>query len=368
MAVDGAGAIGDGAAARPGRHGAGTRHLGGRRGRLAGAGLGQGRADPPADESAALLVTEDEVTVVARAPPVAAAVAALRAGLLAACAGLDPQAQGLVPGIALGDDRALPASLESDLRTVSLTHVTAVSGAARRDGAGPRPGGTGPTAEAVACGGRSRRAHRSGAARAPCGERAAIGGDGRRAADRVAARQTTGCAAGAVDQRHRAAGGRPLAGGSFGFVLSVAGDGGSAARVRSAGGPVRAGAPATDGPRPRRSRGCTGVSARARAAAARAPGARRARQRAGGACGATRDGPGPARDARAPAAPRSGRGARSVGRRRDGVAGLGGHVVRGPSAGGRALVGGAGRPRPGGRRPGRLAWSKGCAVGRGGRL
>lgn len=83
----------------------------------------------PSDESAALLVTQDEVILVARAPPIAAAVAALRAGLLAACAGLDPQAQGLVPGIALGDDRRLPPSLESDLRTVSLTHVTAVSGA-----------------------------------------------------------------------------------------------------------------------------------------------------------------------------------------------------------------------------------------------
>lgn len=83
----------------------------------------------PGDSSAALLVADGPMSVVARAPPVAAAVASLRAGLLAACAGLDPQAQGLVPGIALGDDRALPPSLGEDLRAVSLTHVTAVSGA-----------------------------------------------------------------------------------------------------------------------------------------------------------------------------------------------------------------------------------------------
>lgn len=83
----------------------------------------------PGDEAAALLVPRGEPVVVARAPPLAALVASLRAGLLAACAGLDAQARGLVPGIALGDDRALPSSLADDLRTVSLTHVTAVSGA-----------------------------------------------------------------------------------------------------------------------------------------------------------------------------------------------------------------------------------------------
>lgn len=86
-------------------------------------------ATEPGDEAAALLVPDGEPLVVARAPPLAALVATLRAGLLAACAGLDAQARGLVPGIALGDDRALPQSLEDDLRTVSLTHVTAVSGA-----------------------------------------------------------------------------------------------------------------------------------------------------------------------------------------------------------------------------------------------
>ncbi|WP_156250314.1 ComEC/Rec2 family competence protein [Pseudactinotalea terrae] len=82
-----------------------------------------------ADAAAALLVAEGGHEVVARAPPVAALVASLRAGLVSASSDLDAQARGLVPGIALGDDRLLPATLEDDLRTVSLTHVTAVSGA-----------------------------------------------------------------------------------------------------------------------------------------------------------------------------------------------------------------------------------------------
>ncbi|MGC5629168.1 ComEC/Rec2 family competence protein [Georgenia sp. Z1344] len=53
----------------------------------------------------------------------------LREGLRAAVAPLSGQAQGLVPGIALGDDRALPATLEDAARVTGLTHLTAVSGA-----------------------------------------------------------------------------------------------------------------------------------------------------------------------------------------------------------------------------------------------
>ena len=37
-------------------------------------------------------------------------------------------ARSLVPGVALGDDHALPAPLREDMRTVSMTHLTAVSG------------------------------------------------------------------------------------------------------------------------------------------------------------------------------------------------------------------------------------------------
>lgn len=83
----------------------------------------------PGDAAAALLVASGPGELVARAPPISDLVARLRAGLVTASAPLDAQARGLVPGIALGDDRALPVALADDLRTVSLTHVTAVSGA-----------------------------------------------------------------------------------------------------------------------------------------------------------------------------------------------------------------------------------------------
>ncbi|MBZ2195197.1 ComEC/Rec2 family competence protein [Occultella gossypii] len=86
-------------------------------------------ATDPGD-SAALLVIADGAVETERGPPWwQARVGDLRAGLVTASAGLAPQARGLVPGITVGDVRALPATLEEDLRTVALTHVTAVSGA-----------------------------------------------------------------------------------------------------------------------------------------------------------------------------------------------------------------------------------------------
>ncbi len=39
-----------------------------------------------------------------------------------------PGARSLVPGVALGDDHSLPAPLRENMRTVSMTHLTAVSG------------------------------------------------------------------------------------------------------------------------------------------------------------------------------------------------------------------------------------------------
>ncbi|UFU04951.1 ComEC/Rec2 family competence protein [Ruania halotolerans] len=56
-------------------------------------------------------------------------VAQLRGGLVQASASLPPAARGLVPGIALGDDRALPPQLQQAMQDTSLTHLTAVSGA-----------------------------------------------------------------------------------------------------------------------------------------------------------------------------------------------------------------------------------------------
>jgi competence protein ComEC len=81
----------------------------------------------------------DEVAVVsARGPPtligrpgaVQQAAGALRDGL-AASAGrvLDDRSAGLLPGLVVGDTRAMDPVLESDFRRAGLTHLTAVSGA-----------------------------------------------------------------------------------------------------------------------------------------------------------------------------------------------------------------------------------------------
>src|SRR5699024_8291994 len=53
----------------------------------------------------------------------------LREGLRSVSAHLPPHARGLVPGVAIGDDRRLPEHIAAAMRTTSLTHITAVSGA-----------------------------------------------------------------------------------------------------------------------------------------------------------------------------------------------------------------------------------------------
>ncbi|MFV0253736.1 MAG: ComEC/Rec2 family competence protein [Beutenbergiaceae bacterium] len=83
----------------------------------------------PGDRAAVLLITSGAPELVSRAPPLASAIASLRAGLIRASAGLDPHSRALVPGIAIGDDRELLPSLAQDMRAASLTHLTAVSGA-----------------------------------------------------------------------------------------------------------------------------------------------------------------------------------------------------------------------------------------------
>lgn len=52
----------------------------------------------------------------------------LREGLRRRVADLPPYARGLVPGVAIGDDRALPEPVGEAMRATSLTHLTAVSG------------------------------------------------------------------------------------------------------------------------------------------------------------------------------------------------------------------------------------------------
>ena len=56
------------------------------------------------------------------------AAGSLRDGLRSAAAVLPEAPAGLLPGLAVGDTRALPAELRDDFRAAGLSHLTAVSG------------------------------------------------------------------------------------------------------------------------------------------------------------------------------------------------------------------------------------------------
>ena len=86
------------------------------------------RADP-GDAVIALVIVHGEPQTLAAPPAHHRLANRMRAGLIDAVAGLAPQAQGLVPGIAVGDDSRMPADLDAAMKAVSLTHITAVSGA-----------------------------------------------------------------------------------------------------------------------------------------------------------------------------------------------------------------------------------------------
>lgn len=83
----------------------------------------------PGDAVAALVIVHGEPHTLAEPPAHHRLANRMRAGLIEAVAELSPQAQGLVPGVAVGDDSRLPEELDVAMKAVSLTHVTAVSGA-----------------------------------------------------------------------------------------------------------------------------------------------------------------------------------------------------------------------------------------------
>ena len=89
-----------------------------------------GRLAPglPGERTSATLVTWGEVETVEPPGPVDASVARLRTSLLEVTDPLPPDLRGLVPGAAIGDTSRIPESLGEAMRSVSLTHVTAVSG------------------------------------------------------------------------------------------------------------------------------------------------------------------------------------------------------------------------------------------------
>ncbi|QDC24744.1 DUF4131 domain-containing protein [Georgenia yuyongxinii] len=83
----------------------------------------------PGDRAVALAVAAQAPEVLDPPHGHLAVVNELRDGLRAVTTGLAPDARGLVPGIAVGDDRAVPLDLEQAMRATALTHLTAVSGA-----------------------------------------------------------------------------------------------------------------------------------------------------------------------------------------------------------------------------------------------
>ena len=86
------------------------------------------RADPG---DRAVLVIDANGPVEVLAPPhgALAAASALRRGLVAVTSGLPPPGGGLIAGLAVGDTSAVDPALDAAMKTSSLSHLTAVSGA-----------------------------------------------------------------------------------------------------------------------------------------------------------------------------------------------------------------------------------------------
>lgn len=86
----------------------------------------------PADageRAVALLTVRGDPRVLAQPPPALRAAAELRARFAKLAATLPGDGAALLPGLAIGDTGAVPASLAAAMRTASLSHLTAVSGA-----------------------------------------------------------------------------------------------------------------------------------------------------------------------------------------------------------------------------------------------
>ncbi|MFC6355810.1 ComEC/Rec2 family competence protein [Luethyella okanaganae] len=81
-------------------------------------------------EQNAFLVFAREPPLIETAPPgLLAWASAIRAGLSRAASALPGDGGDLLPGLAIGDTRAVSAALDADMKTSSLSHLTAVSGA-----------------------------------------------------------------------------------------------------------------------------------------------------------------------------------------------------------------------------------------------
>jgi competence protein ComEC len=90
----------------------------------------RGRLAPgrPGDDVVATLDARGPPRLVREAGPLSRIAERLRSGLRSACAGLSPDARGLLPGLVVGDTSGQPEELGEDMKATGLTHLAAVSG------------------------------------------------------------------------------------------------------------------------------------------------------------------------------------------------------------------------------------------------
>ncbi|MBG6238247.1 competence protein ComEC [Mycetocola sp. CAN_C7] len=87
------------------------------------------RLTDPGDGAAVLLFASRPVSVLSGPPCYLAWARDLRAGFVSAAASLPGNGGSLIPGLAVGDTTAVSASLDDAMKSSSLSHLTAVSGA-----------------------------------------------------------------------------------------------------------------------------------------------------------------------------------------------------------------------------------------------
>lgn len=86
-------------------------------------------ATEPGDDAAFLVFARGSATPAGAPPPLLSAADAVRRDFRAAASGLPGDGGALLPGLAIGDTSAVSARLDDAMKTASLSHLTAVSGA-----------------------------------------------------------------------------------------------------------------------------------------------------------------------------------------------------------------------------------------------
>jgi len=86
-------------------------------------------AADPGEDVAFLLFARGDAELAGTPPPLLAAASAIRSDFRGAASGLPGDGGALLPGLAIGDTSSVSATLSDAMKTASLSHLTAVSGA-----------------------------------------------------------------------------------------------------------------------------------------------------------------------------------------------------------------------------------------------